>query len=70
MTKINFSLGPMAELKELEGLMSDDDLAHYRKDNEAICRSYIRGYIPESLVDKAFKKLSNSIIKTVQRKCK
>lgn len=45
--------------------LSDWDLNHYDEDARAILRLYIRGLIPGSVRDRAFRKLTNRIARAL-----
>lgn len=60
---MQISFGVLApKLKEqLKGYVSEDKLAHFDADSDAITRLYVRGYLPPSAVDKARKKLIKNL---------
>lgn len=54
--------------KQLDGLISSDDAEMLDRDNDAINRCYVMGYMPASVTDRARKKLLAKCQKAVARR--
>lgn len=67
MSKMQYSLGGMSDLSALKPHMSKGDFDKYTKINHSITMLSVHGYIPQSVRNKAYDKLSKAINKTVEQ---
>lgn len=67
MSKNTFDFGWGAPpMKEQFPEMSDHDAEHFDKDNQALTRLRIRGYLTDSARDAALKKIGKAIAKSLK----
>ena len=68
MTRSSFELGWGAPpMKEQFPELSDHDAEHFDKDNVALIRLHIRGYLTDSARDAAIKKIGREIAKSLKK---